>query len=215
MQLQTSSEIDLTITHRTAPLDNAACAELMQWYESLIAENRFHWTTHLHFRRRIGSGGQGVVFLTEKKGADGFTVPVALKIFSPERYANPDQYYEDMGRMGVVAAQVARIQHDYLVGVDNFLERNRIRLMVMEWVEGFDLRRLLAPGMLGVLRDRVSAPPLAIHERRHRHYRRFANAFQIWRRSRNRAALPVCAGGAASARDCSRGRETGQYHAQT
>jgi serine/threonine-protein kinase len=157
MHLQTSNALDLTVSHRTAPLDNAACAELIQLYESLIAEHRFHWTTHLHFRRRIGSGGQGVVFLTEKKGADRFTVPVALKVFSPERYANPDLYEEDMARMGQVAAQVARIQHEYLVGVDNFLERNRIRLMVMEWVEGFDLRRLLAPGMLAVLRDRVSA----------------------------------------------------------
>ena len=156
MQLPTSNELDQTATHRSGPVETAACDELLQRYGAFVAESRFHWTTHLHFRRKLGSGGQGVVFLTEKKGADGFTVPVALKIFSPERYPDPETYDEDMIRMGQVSAQVARIQHEYLVGVENFLERDRIRLLVMEWIEGFDLRRLLAPSMFGVLRDRVS-----------------------------------------------------------
>ena len=40
--------------------------------------------------------------------------------------------------------------------VQNFLDRDRIRMMVMEWVEGFDLRRLLTPKMYGVVKRRVS-----------------------------------------------------------
>lgn len=157
MHTQTRNEIDLTVSRSSN--DSAEfelCAELMERYKSLINESRFHWTTHIRFQRKLGSGGQGVVYLTEKKGADEFTVPVALKIFSPERYQSPEKYDEDMLRMGQIAAQVARIQNEHLVGVENFLDRNRVRMLVMEWVEGFDLRQLLAPRMLAVLRDRVS-----------------------------------------------------------
>jgi hypothetical protein len=35
--------------------------------------------------RRLGAGGQGVVYLTTRRGAGEFKLPVALKIFSPER----------------------------------------------------------------------------------------------------------------------------------
>ncbi len=58
--------------------------------------------------------------------------------------------------MGRVAAKVARIQHENLLVVENFLDRERIRMMVMEWVEGFDLRRLLTPKMFGIVKERYS-----------------------------------------------------------
>lgn len=157
MHTQTRSEIDLTVSRSmTDSQASEHCAELFERYKSLISESRFHWTTHIRFRRRLGSGGQGVVYLTEKRGADEFTVPVALKIFSPERYETPEKYDEDMSRMAHISAQIAKIQNEHLIGVENFLDRNRVRMLVMEWVEGFDLRQLLAPRMLAVLRDRVS-----------------------------------------------------------
>jgi serine/threonine-protein kinase len=106
--------------------------------------------------RRLGAGGQGVVYLTERRGSDDFTRPVALKIFSPERYASIHHYDADMARLGRVAAKVARIQHENLLVVENFLDRERIRMMVMEWVEGYDLRHLLTPRMFGIVEERVS-----------------------------------------------------------
>jgi len=36
------------------------------------------------------------------------------------------------------------------------LDQDQIRMMVMEWVEGFDLRRLLTPKMFGIVKQRVS-----------------------------------------------------------
>jgi len=39
--------------------------------------------------------------------------------------------------------------------VHNFIEHNRIRLMEMEWVDGYDLQRLLTPAMLQRARERV------------------------------------------------------------
>ena len=128
------------------------CRELNVRYERILREKRHSWTSHLRLLTKIGAGGQGVVYLTERRGSDGFTLPVALKVFSPERYATPVHYDSDMARIGRVAATVAQIQHENLLVVENFLDRDRIRMMVMEWVEGFDLRRLLKPDLLSNLK---------------------------------------------------------------
>lgn len=131
--------------------------ELQPQYDTIIDEQRLNWTSHHRLQKRLGSGGQGVVYLTERRGADGFTLPVALKIFSPERYEDARDYDESMGRIARVAARVAQIQQDNLLDVHNFVDRNRIRMMVMEWVDGFDLRRLLVPSTLHQIHQRVSA----------------------------------------------------------
>ena len=130
--------------------------ELVDRYEAIIHEKKLSWTTHLHLNRVLGSGGQGIVYLTERRGADNFTLPVALKIFTPERYPTVSEYHEAMERAAHVAARVARIQHDNLIGVQNFVDRDRIRMMEMEWIEGFDLRQLLTPKMIVGFKHRVS-----------------------------------------------------------
>jgi serine/threonine protein kinase len=131
--------------------------ELQERYQGLIQEQRLSWTIHHSLIRMLGSGGQGVVYLTQRRGADGFTLPVALKIFSPERYSDARAYDQAMLRLARVAARVALIQHDNLLDVQNFVDRSRIRMMVMEWIDGYDLSQLLAPWMLERVRDRVSA----------------------------------------------------------
>lgn len=131
--------------------------ELVPIYENLLGENKVSWTSHLRFQKCLGSGGQGVVFLTERRGADGFTLPVAVKIFSPERFPSPEAYEEGMARIARVSAMIAKIQHDNLLMVQNFVDRNRIRMLTMEWVEGFDLRKLMNPQILDCLKTRVSA----------------------------------------------------------
>jgi serine/threonine-protein kinase len=130
--------------------------ELFERYEALISSQRLSWTQHLHLTRRLGSGGQGVVYLSERRGTDNFTLPVALKIFSPGRYDDARSYDEAMERIAQIAARVALIQQDNLLDVHNFVDRNRIRLMEMEWVDGYDLGRLLTREMLERTRDRVS-----------------------------------------------------------
>jgi serine/threonine-protein kinase len=104
----------------------------------------------------LGAGGQGIVFLTTRRGSDGFTLPVALKIFSPERYETEALYDEAMERIAQVSSRVAQIQHDNLLDVQNFVEQRRIRIMEMEWIDGYDLSRLLAPELLDRTRNSVS-----------------------------------------------------------
>lgn len=114
------------------------------------------WTEHLRFRRLLGTGGQGMVYLSDRRGADGFTLPVALKVFSPERFGSQAEYDRAMERMSRVASRVAKLQHDSLLDVQNFTSRHCIRIMEMEWVDGYDLDQLLTPSMLARAERRVS-----------------------------------------------------------
>src|SRR5262245_27131798 len=129
--------------------------ELLEHYMRMIHQPKLGWTEHLRLRRQLGIGGQGVVYLSERRGADNFTLPVALKFFSPERFPDERSYREAMERMAAVSSRVALIQHDNLLDVQNFIERDRIRVLEMEWVDGYDLDTLLAPEMLERARSKV------------------------------------------------------------
>ena len=130
--------------------------ELLKVYGQLVTEPRMSWTVHHRLIRPLGSGGQGIVYLSERRGTDSFTLPVALKIFSPERYETERAYDDAMGRIAQVSARVAQIQQDNLLDVHNWLDRHRIRLMEMEWVDGCDLSRLLTKKMHETLRSRAN-----------------------------------------------------------
>jgi serine/threonine-protein kinase len=84
-------------------------------------------------------------------------VPVAIKVFSPERYEDLISYDEAMQRIACVSALVAQIQQDNLLCIQNFVDPDRIRMMIMEWVDGFDLRQLLNKPTLVSIQERVSA----------------------------------------------------------
>lgn len=125
------------------------------YYDLTNERRRLNWTEHLRLNRKLGCGGQGVVYLSERRGADGFTLPVALKFFAPDPYPSEAAYEEAMERIGWVSSRVAQIAHDNLIDVQNWLERDGIRIMEMEWVDGFDLARLLTNRMYQLLEQRV------------------------------------------------------------
>jgi serine/threonine protein kinase len=146
--------------HATEPVEGGRPrrppAELMRKYAELLQKGRLAWTAHPPLIRMLGKGGQGVVFLSERRGADEFTVPMALKLFSPERYDDIRSYASDMSRIARVASMVAQIQHENLLNVTDFYDRSQIRVMAMEWVDGFDLRSLLSNQLLQRIYHRVS-----------------------------------------------------------
>jgi serine/threonine-protein kinase len=129
---------------------------LVPLYRTILEKERLSWVEHHRLIRLLGSGGQGVVYLSERRGTDEFTLPVALKIFSPERYRNENAYHEGMAQIAHVAARVSLIQQDNLLDVHNWLERRQIRVMEMEWIDGFDLRHLLTLKMLDQVQARVT-----------------------------------------------------------
>jgi serine/threonine-protein kinase len=132
-------------------------SELYDHYLKLLQQPKLGWTEHLRLKRLLGTGGQGVVYLSERRGSDNFTLPVALKFLSPERYADERSYHEAMESMAQISSRVAQIQHDNLLDVQNFIERRRVRIQEMEWIDGYDLDALLAPAMLQRARVHVSA----------------------------------------------------------
>lgn len=156
MTSTTLSEGTPTLTRNSGVPAPECPPEFLARYQEIISDQRLSWTTHHRMVRMLGAGGQGVVYLSERRGTDGFTLPVALKIFSPQHYRDVANYDEDMRRQAHTAALVAQIQHDNLLDVHNFVERSRIRIMEMEWVDGYDLRRLLTNAMLDRARRHAS-----------------------------------------------------------
>ena len=125
-------------------------------YEEIAWSEELHWKTRYRKQRLLGAGGQGAVYLAERLGADGFIRPVALKVFSPETYRSAEAYYADMAACARVSAQVALIQSDNVVDIHDFIERQGIRVMEMEWLDGYDLREVLSQKILDLTNERVS-----------------------------------------------------------
>ena len=141
-------------TRRVASVSQTG--EILNQYESILEQQHIGWAATRPFLRRLGVGGQGVVYLSVRQGADNFSLPVALKIFSPERYDDAESYEQEMCRIAQVAARVARIQQDHLIDVQNVIKQDGIHMMEMEWVDGYDLRRLLTPDTLHQVREHVT-----------------------------------------------------------
>ncbi|MCH2203948.1 MAG: serine/threonine protein kinase [Fuerstiella sp.] len=130
--------------------------QLIQCYEHLLETARVVWSSERPLIRLVGSGGQGSVFLSHRRGSDDFTLPVALKIFSPAAFKDIESYEHEMRRVAGVAAQVARVQHDNLIDVHNVITQDRIHMMEMEWLDGYDLQHLLLPDALQEVRRHVT-----------------------------------------------------------
>jgi len=150
-----------TVSHCPGPPSGdeagAGVGALLARYQEIAHAIDLCGTARYRKSRLLGNGGQGAVYLAQRLGADGFARPVALKVFSPESYRDEHSYHEDMGRVAQVASRVARIQHDNVVDVHDFLDQGGVRAMEMEWLDGYDLRDLLSPAMLE--RSRVRLTP--------------------------------------------------------
>ena len=162
----------------------------------------------------LGKGGQGVVYLSERRGADNFTLPVALKFFSPERFPDERSYREAMERMAQVSSRVALIQHDNLLDVQNFIERRRIRVLEMEWVDGYDLDSLLAPEMLERAQGPRRAEAVGLHQQRDRHSGAEPHSAQAGHGRGHHSRVSGRAGGAASRRNRARRHQAVEHHDQ-
>ncbi|MGL4595724.1 MAG: NAD(P)-dependent oxidoreductase [Thermoguttaceae bacterium] len=153
----TTRIIESTITQASPGTNSANCLPtLRNNYFDLLDQQTVHWNESIHFKELLGRGGQGLVFHSERRGTDGFDLPIAIKVFSPERFANDRLYEEEMCYMAKMAAKLAKIQHDHLLAVHNWRSVNRIRFMEMELVDGFDISHLLRNAMLDHLKKTLS-----------------------------------------------------------
>lgn len=106
-------------------------------------------------RQRLGRGGQGVVYLAECAGVDGFVNrDLALKLFSPRNYPTLASYERDMQRIAQVASIIAGIDQGRLLDIQRFEVCDGIRMMVMKRIMGHDLLSLMNPSMLDCVANR-------------------------------------------------------------
>ncbi|MDR1384370.1 MAG: serine/threonine protein kinase [Planctomycetaceae bacterium] len=153
----TTTFFDASVTKTWNGSRSPHCSEkLFAYYTHIIQKQHLDRVEKLSFTKMLGQGGQGVVYLTHRHGTDGFSLPIAVKIFSPERYHGENAYNSGMNLLAQVASHVSKIQHDNLLDVLNWFESDGIRLMEMEYVDGFDINELLRNEMLEHLRIRVN-----------------------------------------------------------
>ncbi len=128
---------------------------LNQHFRELVSREEVAWEVSYRLLRRLGSGGQGIVYLADRDGAFDVTFRLALKFFRPDRYQSVAEYRTDMSRLARLAMKLSRLQQDHLHDVYNVVESKGIMIQAMEWVDGYDLRRLLTPQTLEQVRETV------------------------------------------------------------
>jgi len=127
--------------------------ELNDKEQAVFDAQEMIWTSGYRKVRELGRGGQGVVYLIESIDELSRTTQ-ALKVYSPRPYPNAEAYRKDMKR---IASVVNQIHHDNVIDVQQFFERDGIYVMVMQLIDGFDIRRLMDPELLPRLEATVSA----------------------------------------------------------
>ena len=140
---------------RGETLEGSPVKELLERYTKLTASGSLAFSENLHLVRLLGSGGQGRVYLSYRQGVDRFKVPVAFKFFSPSTFASVEKYLAFMANHAKVAAIVNQIQQDNLLNVHNWRHIQGIRVMEMEWVDGYDLNRLMTYRMYDWLKENL------------------------------------------------------------
>src|SRR5688572_5243802 len=91
---------------------------------------------HLEILECLGRGGMGVVYKARQKTLNRF---VALKLLAPERVKDPK--FED--RFAREAQALAALSHPNIVTVHDFGQAGGFYFLLMEFVDGVNLRDLL------------------------------------------------------------------------
>ena len=101
----------------------------------------------------LGRGGMGVVYKARQKSLDRW---VAIKILPPERVG--EKAFAD--RFAREAAVLAKLSHPNIVTVHDFGEADGLFYIVMEYVDGVNLRDLLREGKLEPEQAVTIVPPI-------------------------------------------------------
>ena len=101
----------------------------------------------------LGRGGMGVVYKARQKSLDRI---VAIKILPPERVGEA-KFSE---RFAIEAATLAKLSHPNIVTVHDFGVADGLFFIVMEYVDGVNLRDLLREGKLEPQQALAIVPPI-------------------------------------------------------
>ena len=101
----------------------------------------------------LGRGGMGVVYKARQKSLNRI---VAIKILAPER-GSESRFAERFARE---AELLARLNHPHIVTIHDFGETGGLFYLVMEFVDGVNLRDLLREGKLEAKQALAIIPPI-------------------------------------------------------
>ncbi|MEJ2085706.1 MAG: protein kinase, partial [Acidobacteriota bacterium] len=110
--------------------------------------------SHYRITAKLGEGGMGEVYLAEDTELGR---KVALKILSSERAESPER----LERFRREAKAVAALDHPNIVTIFNIEEAEGRRFIVMQWVEGESLDRMISAEGLPLARVFDIAIPMA------------------------------------------------------
>lgn len=103
------------------------------------------------FFEMIGSGGMGAVYKALQVNLDR---PVAIKIMSPE-VANDPSFAERFARE---AKTLARLSHQHIVNVYDFGQNGNLYYLVMEYIDGVNLRQAIRAGQISAAQALAVVP---------------------------------------------------------
>jgi serine/threonine protein kinase len=112
-------------------------------YESIIRAKGIYYPVAYQFPRLLGRGQQGHVFLALRQGARGCITENAIKLYNPNLYGSPQEYWTDMGRIAAQISRMQRIQSPNMVSRHSYEETYGIGYVEMEAIDGVDLARLM------------------------------------------------------------------------
>ena len=196
---------------------------LLEKYRQLVEEQRMSWTEHHRLMRLLGSGGQGVVYLSRAARDRQFhAAGGAEDLFAgalrgrsrrtTRRWAGWPRWRPGWRRSSRTICWTSTTSSSGTAS----------GMMEMEWVDGYDLGRLLTHEMLERTRQRVSNRRWDISEQRDRDGRARAAAAEAGRGDGRRSASawrrwrPCIAKGSSTATSsrrtsCSSGRATPRW----
>ena len=166
MSSSPSSPDDASRGESQQGFDPDAPTELLSYHSSLeqqaapaaveVPAEEMNWNARYQLLRKLGSGGQGVVYLAHREGVDGYSTKVALKLYSRDQSVSESAHVTEMQRIAYQGQKISEIQHDNLVNIRDFVALGDTRVMVMEWIDGLDLQHLLNLEVYGELEGRIS-----------------------------------------------------------
>ena len=101
----------------------------------------------------LGRGGMGVVYKARQKSLDRF---VALKLLAPERVHDP----KFAARFSREAQALAKLSHPNIVTVHDFGEAGGFYFLLMEFVDGVNLRQAMKAGRFTPEQALAVVPPI-------------------------------------------------------
>jgi serine/threonine protein kinase len=101
----------------------------------------------------LGRGGMGVVYKARQKSLNRL---VAIKVLAPEREHEP--HFAE--RFAGEAELLAKLNHPHIVTIHDFGETGGLFYLVMEYVDGVNLRDLLREGKLEPKQALAIVPPI-------------------------------------------------------